>query len=161
MPSGWILRRRRTGHRTATGAPTRDTARAMSAENVEVIRAGYAAWGNRDLDTWLETLHPEVEFQTSGLFPDLAPIYRGHRGMRSFWEAMLVPWEAFSLDVERIVEGDECAAVALHFRAQGKGSGVLTDLRQGHALGFADGQVVNVSAHASFEDALEAAGLSE
>jgi len=29
----------------------------MSQENVEVIRAGYAAWGNRDLDTWLETLH--------------------------------------------------------------------------------------------------------
>ena len=100
----------------------------MSRENVEVIRAGYAAWARRDLDTWLETLHPAVEFQTSGLFPDLAPIYRGHRGMRSFWESMLAPWESFRLDVERIVEGHECAAVAIHFRARGKGSGVLTDL---------------------------------
>jgi len=133
----------------------------MSEENVKVIRAGYAAWAKRDLDTWLETLHPEVEFQTSGLFPDLAPIYRGHRGMRSFWETMLAPWESFRLEVGRIVEGDECAAVALRFRARGKGSGVLTDLRQGHALRFADGRIVKVSAHPSFEDALEAAGLRE
>lgn len=59
----------------------------MSQGNAEIIRAGYAAWGRRDLDTWLETLHPEVEFQTSKLFPDLASIYRGHRGMRSFWQA--------------------------------------------------------------------------
>ena len=115
---------------------------------------------SRDLDSWLETLHPTVEFQTSGAFPDLAPIYRGHQGMRSFWEAMLVPWESFRLDVERVVEGDECAAVALRFRARGKGSGALTDL-QGHALRFEDGRVVKVSAHASFEQALEAAGLRE
>ena len=131
----------------------------MSQENVEVIRAGYAAWARCDLDTWLETLHPAVEFQTSGLFPDLAPIYRGHRGMRSFWESMLAPWESFRLDVERIVEGHECAAVAIHFRARGKGSGVLTDLRQGHALRFEVGRIVKVGAHASFEEALEAAGL--
>ena len=133
----------------------------MSQENVEVIRAGYPAWGSRDLDSWLRTLHPTVEFQTSGAFPDLAPIYRGHQGMRSFWEAMLVPLESFRLDVERVVEGDECAAVALRFRARGKGSGALTDLRQGHALRFEDGRVVKVSAHASFEQALEAAGLRE
>ena len=60
----------------------RDTARAMSEENVEVIRAGYAAWAQRDLESWLQTLHPEVEFETSGAFPDLASIYRGHQGMR-------------------------------------------------------------------------------
>jgi hypothetical protein len=65
------------------------------------------------------------------------------------------------LEVERIVESDELAAVAIRFRAQGKGSGVLTDLRQGHALRFEDGRVVKVSAHASFEEALEAVGLSE
>src|SRR5215207_4249258 len=131
----------------------------MSQENVEVIRAGYAAWAKRDLNAWLETLHPAVEFQTSGLFPDRAPIYRGHRGMRSFWESMLAPWESFRLDAEHIVEGDECAAVAIRFRAQGRGSGVHTDLRQGHALRFADGRIVEVSAHASFEEAPEAAGL--
>ena len=78
--------------------------------------------------------------------------------MRSFWEAMIGPWESFRLDLERIVEGDESAAVAVRFRAQGKSSGVLTDLRQGHALRFKDGRAVSISAFASFEEALEAVG---
>ena len=133
----------------------------MSQENAEVIRAGYAAWATRDLDALLETLDPEVEFHTSGLFPDLAPIYRGHRGMRSLWEAMFAPWESLRIEVERIVEGDDCAAIALRFHGQGKGSGARTDLPHGHALRFEDRRVVKVTAHATFEDALEAAGLPE
>jgi ketosteroid isomerase-like protein len=78
----------------------------MSQENVEVIRAIYAAWDARDLDALLEVTDPEIEFWTSGYFPDFEPIYRGHQGLRSFWEAMLVPWdESFRIDVEHIVRG--------------------------------------------------------
>ena len=133
----------------------------MTQENIEVIRTGYGAWAKRDLDAWLETLHPDIEFLTSGTFPDLAPAFRGHEGMRSFWEAMLVPWESFELDVQRVVEGGDRAAVEIRFRARGRGSGAVTDLRQGHALRFNDGRVMNVSAHTCFEEALEAAGLRE
>jgi ketosteroid isomerase-like protein len=129
-------------------------------ENVEIVRAAYAAWGNRDLDTLLEAMHPEVELRTSGAFPDLDPIYRGHKGVRSFWDAVLAPWDSFHIDVERIVEGEECAAVAIRFRARGKGSGVLTDLRQGHVARFKVGRIAKSSLHESFEEALEATGLS-
>ena len=133
----------------------------MSEENVESVRALYAAWSDHDLDGVLEVYHPEVEFRTSGSFPDLEPRYRGHSGVRSFWDAMLAPWDSFQIDVERIVEGDACAAVAIRFRARGKVSGALTDLRQGHVLGFKDGRVAKVSFHNSFEEALEATGLSQ
>ena len=133
----------------------------MSQENVEVVRANYRAWTDGDVDAMLATLDPEFEFRPSGVFPDFAPIYRGHDGMRTFWDEMRVPWEWFHLDPERIVEGEDCAAAALHFRARGKGSGVITDLQQGHALWFRHGRIVKASAHASFEEALEAAGLRE
>ncbi len=126
-----------------------------------LIRAYYAAWSDRDLDALLETLHPEIEIRTSGAFPDIEPSYRAYQGVRSFWEAMLLPWETFRLDVERIVEGDGCAAAAIRFRARGKGSGALTELRQGHAVRFNGDRVAEVSFHASFDDAVEAVGLSE
>ena len=127
----------------------------------EVIRAAYAAWSRRDLDTVLEALDPRVEFLSSRLFPDLAPIYRGHEGMRLLWEAMFAPFEALRIDVERVVEGDECAAVAIRFEGNGKGSGAHTELSHGHALRFKDGRVVKISAHTSFEEALNAVGLRE
>ena len=133
----------------------------MPQENLETIRAIYAAWGARDLDALLEMADPEIEFRTSGTFPDFEPIYRGHQGLRSFWEAMLLPWDSFRIDLERIVEGDDCAAAAIRFRARGKGSGVHTDLRQGHAMRFKNGRVVQLSAHTSFESALETVGLRE
>jgi hypothetical protein len=72
-----------------------------------------------------------------------------------------VPWESFRLEPERIVEGEDRAVVAVRFRAQGKDSGVLTELRQGHALWLKDGRVLKASLHMSLDEALEAAGLSE
>jgi ketosteroid isomerase-like protein len=134
----------------------------MSEENVEVIRKIYAAWRDGDLRALLETSDPaEVELRTSGAFPDLAPVYRGHRGVSEFWEAMRAPWEWFHLDVTRIVEGEDCAAFVVTFRARGKDSGVITDLVQGHAMRFGDGRALMVSTHRSFEEALEAVGLRE
>ena len=134
----------------------------MSQENVEVVRGVYRAWDDGDLDALLATCDPDVELLTSGSFPDLAAVYRGHAGMRTFWDSMRAPWESFRLDPERIVEGEACAVVAVHFRARGKGSGVTADLQQGHALRFNNRRlIIKVSTHRSFEEALEAVGLSE
>ena len=131
----------------------------MSQENVELIRKIYNAWRDDDLPALLETSDPEVELRTSGSFPDLAPVYRGHRGLIEFWEAMRAPWEWFHLEVTSIVEGEDCAAFVVNFRARGKDSGVVTNLVQGHAMRFGDGRALMVSMHRSFDEALEAVGL--
>ena len=64
----------------------------MSQESI--IRAGYGAWRERDLEAWLEQLDPQVELLTTGAFPDLEPAYRGHDGLRNFWDAMQCQWTA-------------------------------------------------------------------
>jgi ketosteroid isomerase-like protein len=38
----------------------RDTARAMSQENVELVRRAIGAWNRRDLKAWLDSFHPEA-----------------------------------------------------------------------------------------------------
>jgi ketosteroid isomerase-like protein len=131
----------------------------MSQERL--IRAAYSAWGGDDLDALLETLDPEVEFRPSGVFPDFEPIYRGHDGMRNFWDAMNAPWESFRVHVERIVAGEDCAAVGIRFRARGRGSGAMTDLQQAQAIRFRNGRIVKISAYTSFEQALDAVGLRD
>ena len=128
---------------------------------MELVRAAYRVWDDGDLDARLAMCDPEVELLTSGSFPDLAPVYRGHAGMRTFWDSLRAPWESFRLRPERIVVGEGCAVVAVRFRVRGMGSGVTTDLEQGHALRFNDRRVTRVSTHRSFEEALEAAGMSE
>src|SRR5687767_291050 len=66
----------------------RDTARAMSRENVEIVRRVYDALGNRDAETILDLYDPEVEFHFApGTLADHiggGGTYRGHEGLRVF-----------------------------------------------------------------------------
>jgi hypothetical protein len=39
---------------------SRDTERAMSQENVEIVRRGIDAWNRADLDDWLAAFTPEA-----------------------------------------------------------------------------------------------------
>jgi ketosteroid isomerase-like protein len=76
---------------------------AMS-KNSEVIRTGYEAWNRDDRDAWLDVLHPAAEFQTSGVWPDFDPVYRGKQGLAEFWRRMHEPWQEFRIDIEELDE---------------------------------------------------------
>ena len=55
----------------------------MSEENVELLRQAAEAWNRRDLQSWLEFLHPEIEW-IAGRSRLESGAYRGHSGMRKY-----------------------------------------------------------------------------
>lgn len=124
--------------------------------NSELLRAGYEAWNRDDCDAWLELLDPEVEISTSGLFPDLALFYRGHRRAAKFWRQLRDAWETFSIDVEDMQEEDDCVTASIRFLAQGADSGVKVDMRFGHAIRVRDGVATDFVTRRTPEEALEA-----
>jgi ketosteroid isomerase-like protein len=127
---------------------------AMS-KNSELVLAGYEAWNRDNVDAWLETLHPDVELHTSGLFPDFDSVYCGQEGLAEFWRRMHEPWEVFRIDIEQIDEEGDCFAVAVRFRAKGVDSGVEVDMRFGHALRMRDGLLVEIVSRRTAEEARE------
>lgn len=52
----------------------RDTRRAMSQANLELVHGVYDSWNRVDLEALLAVMHPDVEIRTSGVFPGLEPI---------------------------------------------------------------------------------------
>jgi ketosteroid isomerase-like protein len=68
----------------------------VSQENVERVRAGFDAWNRGDVDSFLETFHPECEY-----FSELIArmegadnaVFRGRAGMRRFWEEWHSVWD--------------------------------------------------------------------
>ena len=90
----------------------------MSQENVEVVRAAFAAWNRGDLNAWLETFHPKVEWRTSGVFPGFETAYYGHNGVTNFWQQFRAGWEEIFLDVEEIIDRGEQVIVLFRFRAR-------------------------------------------
>jgi ketosteroid isomerase-like protein len=60
----------------------------MSEEPPSVVTRAYESLSRRDLDAWLETTTPDVELHEVAAVPD-SRVYRGHRQVREWAEAML------------------------------------------------------------------------
>lgn len=124
--------------------------------NIDLLLAGYEAWNRADRDAWLELLDPEIEIETSGVFPDLAPGYHGRKRAAKFWSQMLEPWEEFHIEVERIEEEGDIVAAGIRFRARGGDSGVEVDMRFGNGIRVRDGLAVELINRRTFEEVFEA-----
>ena len=136
----------------------------MSQENVETFRRGFAAYQRRDIETVLDTLHPDVEWHP--LLPVLlggeATVYRGHEGVRELVRELDEAFVGFQADLSEIRDlGDERVLVIGRLRGRGKESGAETESRVVWLAEFKNGKGIRMREYLNPEDALEAVGLSE
>ena len=133
----------------------------MSLETVELTRQAYEAWNEGDLDWMLDHMTEDFEFQPGLGFSDLDAVIRGKEGWRRFAETWREAWEDITVRVERIEELDDRVVALLTFDGRGRGSGVEVSLRVGHVATVRDGRLSKLVSNASWDEALEAVGLSE
>jgi ketosteroid isomerase-like protein len=133
------------------------------AGNLELYREGIDAWNRRDLVAVLEQAAPDFEFHTAGLFPGLEPVYRGREGLVEFWNAFIEePWALLHVEIDDIRELDDGRVLALlTFTGKGKESDVEVTIQYGHLCTFRDRQVARIDGFADWDEAREAAGISD
>jgi ketosteroid isomerase-like protein len=143
---------------------TRDTARAMSQENVEAFkRASFDAINRRDVEGLLEELDPEVEWHPGVLlaFEGETRTYRGHEGVREMLGDLFEALAEFYVQYPEIRDlGDRIVAIG-HVRTRGRESGAVTESPFAAVTDFRDGKAVRIRTYLDPKEALEAAGLSE
>jgi ketosteroid isomerase-like protein len=92
--------------------PQRDTAWAMSEENVELVRRAADAFSRRDLDRFLALMAEDV-----GANPQLAGIeggYHGHDGIRRWWNTLFDLIPDFTSEVVEVRDyGDDLVIAAM------------------------------------------------
>ena len=100
----------------------------MSQEHVDLVRRSLDAWHEDDLDAWLETAHPEVEWvsEISRRVEDPELVYRGRDGLRRYWENWHSVWDV-TIDVEEMRDLGETVLAIGRVRAEGEGSGIGLD----------------------------------
>jgi ketosteroid isomerase-like protein len=121
--------------------------------NSDLLLAAYEAWNRDDCAAWLELLDPEIEIHTSGVFPDLSPVYRGRSRAEKFWHQMHDPWETLRIDVEKIEEDGDTVVAAMRFRATGVDSGARVDMRFCNAVRIRDGLATELVNRRTVEEA--------
>ena len=142
---------------SGTFAPPRDTALAMSEENLELVRRGIES-----VETFWALLDEDVVWDMRE-FPvlDLHGVYKGRDAVieasRHYWGT----WDDYRLDAEELIDAGSSVVVAVRERGRGKGSGAPFDQRWAQVWTFRRGRIVRWELFPDKAAALEAAGLSE
>jgi ketosteroid isomerase-like protein len=130
--------------------------------NVDIVREGIDSWSRGDLDGTLALIDPEIVWRPVTAWPGIQPEYRGHAGVRRFWDAFRDPWETITLEADRIRELDERRVLTRsHFRARGRASGVTTEIVLHTVWTLEDGKLVRFESFTDEQAALEAARRQE
>jgi ketosteroid isomerase-like protein len=146
----------------------------MSQEYVEIVRAATEAAKNPqaierlahgDMDA-IDLIDPEVEWDATGardLVPDLAEVYWGHEGVRSYWRRWLEAWRDLEFDVQDYLDaGDEVVVLIINQRQRGRYTGITTELPPfALVYSFREGKVVRFRFFPDHDLARKAAGLAE
>jgi ketosteroid isomerase-like protein len=140
----------------------RHTARAMSEENIEIVRAAAAAASRGDLDAWLEYLTDDIDFRAAeGALDDHGPI-NGKDALRVFAQDWLDTFDEVKVEpVELIDAGDDNVIAVTRISGRAKLSGVETDMTYAELSTLRDGKIARSRQYFTRDEALEAAGLSE
>jgi ketosteroid isomerase-like protein len=131
----------------------------MSQENVERFRVSIEAINRRDIESFLQGLDSEIQFEHR--LAALEGSFVGLDGVRG-WFADLVEhfgaWRIYCEDIRDL--GDRVIALGT-IRATGKESGVETELPFTVVAQIKDGLIIHFTDYGDRDQALEAAGLSE
>jgi ketosteroid isomerase-like protein len=145
---------------SAASEAGRDTAQAMSQENVEVVCDQFAATNERDFPRAMSHYAEDVELVVDPeAFLD-AGTFKGRHAVGQWfgnWFATFEPGYHFQVEEARDL-GDVVLLVASH-HGRGRNSGVEVHGRTGYVYTLRGGKVVRVELYPSRAKALDAAGL--
>ena len=143
----------------------RDTARAMSQENVEVVRRFIEALEltqtSGDWQPVLAEVDPDVQIDDLDISLD-TELYRGRDRVSKWVGVWSDAWESWRVeDVQVRPVGDDRAIALFLMVVRGKGSGIELSRRDALVCTLRAGKIAEVGYYNDQHQALEAVGLSE
>ena len=133
----------------------------MSQENVEFHHQVIDAFNRRDLGAYLALIDPEVEWTPYEVWVQGGEPYRGHAGVRRWWEEPFAVLPDLRAEVNEIRDFGDRTFVRGRLYGQGAGSGASIERAMWLANEWRDKKTVWWCSFGSEAEALEAAGLSE
>ncbi len=152
--------------------PERDTGRAMSQENVELVLGLYPApdvdyvqlyrdddmWAAQ-VAAWASLFHSDFEcvrYEFGG-----KRRYPGLDGLRAFLLDWTAPWVTYRIETEEAIDLGERVLLLNHDRGRPKGSTREISGRLAAVWTIREGKIAHLDAYTTRADALKAVGLSE
>jgi ketosteroid isomerase-like protein len=127
----------------------------MSAQDVQTLRDGYAAFGRQDIPAVLAIFHEDIEWTT----PDSTPIggrFVGHEAVVGFFSRLPELYQELSVEPERFVDGGDTIVVLGTSRSTGPGG--TGDIPFAHVWQMRDGKAASFQEYEDTARANQIAG---
>jgi ketosteroid isomerase-like protein len=131
----------------------------VSQEHVDAVLRNFDAWERGDREAWVDSAHPEVEWysEVARQVEGSEGIYRGHDGLRRYWDEWHLVWEV-AIEVTETRDLGDTVLVLARVRARGEASGVDLERPIAFVFRFEDGLVRTGRAYFDTQQALADAG---
>jgi ketosteroid isomerase-like protein len=131
----------------------------MSQENVELHHRGLDAMNRRDLVAFLALMDEDVE--TVSRIAAMEGRLYGHDGIRRWWESWYDAFPDYEIEVLEVRDLGDVTVAALRALARGAASNLRLEDKLWQASRWRRGKVIWWRSFSTWEEALEAVGLSE
>ena len=129
----------------------------MSEQNIELVRAGFAAHNRGDLDALVEFYDPDVVFETL-----LLGTHRGREAIRLIYEENQKTLSGYSIEPVELIDFEDQVVAVAQVTGVGPGSQIAMDGDQfAFLFTFKNGRAIREQAFRNKEEALAAVGVSE
>jgi ketosteroid isomerase-like protein len=137
-----------------------DTSLPVSEENVAVVRRAFDAYSEGDIDAVLGLCAEDIVITQAAEVPGVSPQQRGHEGVLEAFGTWPEQWDAFQIEIQRIVAdpGDHLV-VATRQSGRGKQSGVEVEGEFTFVFTVRDGKVTEWRIFLDESQALAETGL--
>jgi ketosteroid isomerase-like protein len=130
----------------------------VSRENVELHHRAHDAFNRRDLDAFLALMDPDLEFTPYEVAVQGRDPYRGHNGVRSWWEETFEVLPDLRVKADEVRDlGERMTFARGRLRGQGAGSGASFERTLWQVVEWREKKLVWWRAFESEAEALEAA----
>ena len=128
----------------------------MSSENVDSVRRGFELLSEQGVEAMLEFVDPEFEVTTPPEFTVEPSTYRGHDGLRRYFDSFYEVMEEVRFEPEEFIAAGEQVVVPMRLVARGRGTGIEADQRLVQVCTLRDGKILRIDIYATREEALAA-----
>ena len=133
----------------------------MAHADIEIVQQLVEAFNRGDIDGILALTHPDFEVEVP---PDLSAepdVYRGHAGMRRYWESFHDALDDVRFHLEGYWPADDAVVVAMRVSAKGRRTAIAIEQRNAGVWRTRDGKALEANIFASLPEALHSVGLTE
>lgn len=139
----------------------RDTAWAMSEENVEIVRQLFPAYDRSGLDGLAELWHPDINWRAAEGALDDVGLMEGPAALRDYYRQWEETFEKVRMEAEELIDAGDQVVALVRGIGRMKDSDAEIDLRYAIVFTIRDGKIATGREYFTREEALKAAGLSE